>query len=72
MLERLEGADRPGELAALLDVLDGQVEAALREAKLLGESPALRAYVERMYARPRAPQRIADIFGVMRREALRS
>jgi len=36
------------------------------EAKLLGECPALRAYVERMYARPRAPQRIADIFGVMR------
>jgi glutathione S-transferase len=36
------------------------------EAKLLGECPALRAYVERMYARPHAPQRIAEIFRVMR------
>lgn len=29
---------------------------------LLGECPSLRAYVERMYARPRAPQRIAEAF----------
>lgn len=36
------------------------------EAKLLGECPALRSYVERMYARPNAPQRIAEIFRVMR------
>jgi glutathione S-transferase len=36
------------------------------EANLLGECPALRAYVERMYARPRAPQRIGDIFRAMR------
>ncbi|HEX5458772.1 MAG TPA: glutathione S-transferase family protein [Steroidobacteraceae bacterium] len=35
------------------------------EAGLLGEFPALRAYVERMYARPHAPQRIADIFRAM-------
>jgi glutathione S-transferase len=32
------------------------------EVQLLGDCPALRAYVERMYARPRAPQRIAEIF----------
>ncbi len=36
------------------------------EMQLLGECPALRSYVERMYARPRAPQRIADIFRAMR------
>lgn len=32
------------------------------EMQLLGYFPALRAYVERMYARPHAPQRIAEIF----------
>ena len=36
------------------------------EAKLLGEYPALRSYLERMYARPHAPQRIAEIFRAMR------
>ncbi len=36
------------------------------EMQLLGECPTLRVYVERMYARPRAPQRIADIFRAMR------
>ena len=36
------------------------------EAKLLGDFPNLRAYVERMYARPRAPQRIADAFASLR------
>jgi glutathione S-transferase len=36
------------------------------EAELLGECPALRSYVERMYARPRAPQRIAEICRAMR------
>jgi len=30
------------------------------EAGLLGDFPALEAYVERMYARPRAPMRIAE------------
>jgi glutathione S-transferase len=36
------------------------------EAKLLGEYPTLRSYLERMYARPHAPQRIAEIFRRMR------
>lgn len=36
------------------------------EAQLLGDFPTLGSYVERMYARPRAPQRIADIFRAMR------
>ena len=35
------------------------------EAKLLGEYPSLRSYVERMYTRPRAPRRIAEIFRAM-------
>ena len=46
-------------VAYTLDVAD--------EMQLLGECPALRSYIERMYARPRAPQRIADIFRAMRR-----
>jgi glutathione S-transferase len=45
-------------VAYTLDVAD--------EMQLLGECPALRSYLERMYARPRAPQRIADIFRAMR------
>src|SRR5262249_19152740 len=32
------------------------------EAKLLDEFPVLRRYMERMYARPKAPQRIAKAF----------
>ena len=36
------------------------------EAQLLEDFPTLRAYVERMYARPRAPRRIGDIFRAMR------
>jgi glutathione S-transferase len=45
-------------VAYTLDVAD--------EMQLLGECPTLRSYLERMYARPRAPQRIAHIFRVMR------
>jgi glutathione S-transferase len=36
------------------------------EAKLLGECPTLRSYVERMYARPRAPRRIAQYLRAIR------
>jgi glutathione S-transferase len=36
------------------------------ETSLLGDFPALRAYVERMYARPRAPQRIEALFRAIR------
>lgn len=38
----------------------------LQEAQLLGGWPILRSYVERMYARPRAPRRIADYFREIR------
>lgn len=40
------------------------------EAQLIGEYPNLRAYLERMYARPRAPRRIGDIFRAMRAGAV--
>jgi glutathione S-transferase len=39
------------------------------EAQLLGESPTLRSYLERMYARPRAPKRIGEILRAMRSAA---
>ncbi len=39
------------------------------EARLLGDFPLLRAYVQRMYARPRAPKRIGEIFRAMRSTA---
>lgn len=39
------------------------------EAQLIGPCPNLRAYVERMYARPRAPRRIGEIFRAMRASA---
>ena len=42
------------------------------EARLLGECPALRSYVERMYARPRAPRRIGEIFRAMQLGNLRA
>jgi glutathione S-transferase len=36
------------------------------EAKVLDGLPSLRRYMERMYQRPRAPQRIADAFASVR------
>jgi glutathione S-transferase len=36
------------------------------QCQLLGECPALRSYVERMYARPHAPRRIEEILRAMR------
>src|SRR5437762_7430237 len=36
------------------------------EARLLDEFPVLRRYMERMYARPKAPQRIAEAFKSIR------
>ena len=37
------------------------------EAHLLGELPGLRAYMERMYERPKAPQRISEAFASLGR-----
>ncbi len=39
------------------------------EVQLLDESPTLRSYVDRMYARPHAPRRIGEIFRAMRSAA---
>lgn len=39
------------------------------ERGLLGDCPTLRAYVERMYARPRAPRRLAEISRAMQSSA---
>jgi|SRR5579883_1148497 len=36
------------------------------EAQQLGECPNLRSYVDRMYARPRAPRRIGEIYRALR------
>jgi glutathione S-transferase len=36
------------------------------EAHLIDDFAELRAYLERMYARPTAPQRIAEAFEAMR------
>jgi glutathione S-transferase len=33
---------------------------------MIGDFPQLRAYLERMYARPKAPQRIAKAFADVR------
>jgi len=38
------------------------------EAKLLGDCPHLVAYMERMYARPHAPPRIAQAFAAISSE----
>ena len=54
MLDRLEAADRPAELAALLEVAHGELEAGLGAAELLGgqghggdvESPGTTASAE--------------------------
>ena len=37
-----------------------------READMLGDAPVLRAYVERMYARPKAPPTIESVFAAQR------
>jgi glutathione S-transferase len=39
------------------------------EVHLLDEYPRLRAYMERMYARPHAPPRIAEAFASLRARA---
>jgi glutathione S-transferase len=37
-----------------------------READMLGDAPTLRAFVERMYARPKAPPTIKAAFAALR------
>jgi glutathione S-transferase len=54
-----------GDRVTAADFVVGYTLDVADEMQLLGECPALRSYLERMYARPRAPQRIADIFRAM-------
>ena len=54
-----------GESVTAADVVTAYTLDWAGEAQLLGDCPALRAYLERMYARPRAPRRIAEIFRAM-------
>jgi len=55
-----------GESVTAADFVVAYTLDVAEEMQLLGECPVLRSYLERMYSRPRAPQRIADIFRAMR------
>jgi glutathione S-transferase len=55
-----------GDRVTAADFLIAYTLDVAEEMQLLDECPALRSYVARMYARPRAPRRIADIFRAMR------
>ena len=61
-----------GERVTAADFLVAYTLDVAEEMQLLSDCPALRSYVERMYARPRAPQRIADIFRAMRSAKVRA
>jgi len=58
-----------GDVVSAADFLVAYTLDWASEARLLGECPILRAYLERMYARPRAPRRIGAIFREMRSRA---
>jgi glutathione S-transferase len=55
-----------GDRVTAADFLVAYTLDVAEEMQLLGECPALRSYLARMYARPHAPRRIADIFRAMR------
>jgi glutathione S-transferase len=56
-----------GDCATVADLVTAYTLDMAAEAKSLDEFPGLRAYMERMYARPKAPQRIAQAFASIRR-----
>jgi len=55
-----------GDRVTAADFLVAYTLDVAEEMQLLDECPALRSYLTRMYARPCAPRRIADIFRAMR------
>jgi len=55
-----------GERATVADFVTAYTLDWGGEARLLDEFPVLRKYMERMYARPKAPQRIAEAFKSIR------
>jgi glutathione S-transferase len=68
MEKHLEG--RPflvGDRATVADFVAAYTLDWANEVHLLESLPGLRAYMERMYARPKAPQRIAEAFASLRR-----
>jgi glutathione S-transferase len=55
-----------GDRVSVVDLVLAYTLDMASEVKLLGEFPRLVAYVERMYARPKAPMRIAQAFATVR------
>ena len=55
-----------GAHAGVVDFVTAYTLDWANEARLLGDYPVLRAYMERMYARPKAPLRIAAAFASLR------
>jgi len=55
-----------GDAITVADCVTAYLVDWANELKLIDEFPRLRAYLEKMYARPRAPQRIAEEFKAIR------
>jgi glutathione S-transferase len=56
-----------GDRATVADFVAAYTLDWANEVRLLEDLPGLRAYMERMYARPKAPPRIAEAFASLRR-----
>ncbi|HZR80092.1 MAG TPA: glutathione S-transferase family protein [Candidatus Binatia bacterium] len=56
-----------GDRATVADFVTAYTLDWANEDKLLDDFPRLRSYMERMYARPRAPKRIAEAFAAVNR-----
>jgi glutathione S-transferase len=70
MDRHLEGrAFLVGDRATVSDFVAAYTLDWANEVHLLDDLPRLRAYMERMYARPKAPPRIAEAFASLRRRA---
>jgi glutathione S-transferase len=68
MDRHLEGrAFLVGDRATVADFVAAYTLDWANEVRLLDDLPPLRAYMERMYARPKAPPRIAEAFASLRR-----
>lgn len=68
MDRHLEGrAFLVGDRATVADFVAAYTLDWANEVRLLDDLPRLRAYMERMFARPKAPLRIAEAFASLRR-----
>jgi len=61
-----------GDSVTIADCVTAYLIDWANEQKLIDGFANLRAYLERMYARPKAPQRIADAFAAIRAAKHRS